>query len=239
MTVAVIIPALNEEASIARVLEQIPREDVLEILVADNGSTDRTADLAHEGGARVIPVPRRGYGYACLEALRHLSPQVDTVAFMDADGSDFPEELSKLLQPLMNGQAELVVGSRISGESLPGALQVHQYWGNRLACALIGQLYGARVTDLGPFRVIRRGLLERLAMQPAAYRWTTEMLVKALRLGARYQEVPVRYRPRLGESKISGNWKASLFAGLAILSTAVFYAPGLPFYRPVVEKQQT
>lgn len=232
LRIAIIIPALNEQEAIERVLAAIPRDQVVQILVADNGSTDLTASRAQQAGATVVHVPTRGYGHACLGALRHLDEAVDTVVFLDGDGSDYPEELPTLLEPLREGRADLVVGSRWLGTRRPGAMPIHQLFGNWIAAYTIRLLYGVRVTDLGPFRVIRRTLLDRLRMRPAAYRWTTEMLVKSLRSGAGYEEVPVSYRPRIGKSKISGNLRASLLAGWSILSTALYYAPGLPFYRP-------
>ena len=232
MNIAVIMPALNEEAAIGGVLAAIPREDVGQILVADNGSRDATAEVARRHGAQVILAPRRGYGYACLAALAHLDPQIDTIVFLDSDGSDYPEELPQLLAPLRQNRADLVIGSRLLGVRQPGALPLHQHFGNWLASRVIGLLYAAQVTDLGPFRAIRRDLLERLDMRPAAYRWTTEMLVKSLRQGARVCEVPAAYRPRLGTSKISGTLRGSVLAGWAILTTALYYAPCLPFYRP-------
>lgn len=232
MKIAIIMPALNEERAIGAVISSIPRDDVVQILVADNGSTDRTAAVATRSGASVVPASVRGYGHACLAALRQLDPEVDTVVFLDSDGSDYPEDLPGLLQPIRLNQADLVIGSRLLGNCQPGALPVHQWWGNWIAGRLIGWLYGETVTDLGPFRVIRRSLLEKLEMQPAAFRWTTEMLVKTLRHRGRVLELPVRYRTRVGVSKISGTLKGSLLAGWAILTTALYYAPGLPFYRP-------
>jgi hypothetical protein len=191
---------------------------VHEIIVVDNGSTDATASIALQAGARVIAEPVAGYGRACLKGLAALSPTVDTVVFMDADYSDYPEDLPKLLAPIAQGQADLVIGSRIA-QAQHGSLTVQQRFGNRLACALMRRLFDVRYTDLGPFRAIRREVLEQLHMQNSTFGWTVEMQAKAARCRLRIEEVPVRYRPRIGRSKISGTLTGTVQAGIVILTT--------------------
>lgn len=224
MRIAVVIPAFNEGANLGGVLDALPRERVSQILVGDNRSTDATAEVARAHGATVIPAPAPGYGFACLCALTAVEPEVDTIVFLDADGSDCPEQMPALLRPIEEGRADLVIGSRLRGAREPGALPPHAAWGNRLACFLIGRLYGVEVSDLGPFRAVRREVLEDLDMQPAAFRWTTEMIVKAARKGYLVTEVPTGYRRRGGRSKISGTVRGSVMAGAAILDTVFRYA---------------
>jgi glycosyltransferase involved in cell wall biosynthesis len=228
-TVDVVIPALNEEASLPLVLKALaalPRAPVRRVVVADNGSTDATARVAREGGAVVVPAKRRGYGSACLAGLAHLRandpPQI--VAFVDADYSDHPEELPLLLAPLEAGAADLVIGSRVLGEHEPGALLPQARAGNLVACLLIRLLYGHRYTDLGPFRAARWEALESLGMADPNFGWTAEMQVKALRHGLRVAEVPVRYRRRVGVSKITGTLSGTLRAGYKILWTVLRYS---------------
>lgn len=224
MRVSVIIPALNEELTIGRVIEAIPKDQVHEILVADNGSSDRTALVARQAGARVVSAPRRGYGSACLAGIAAMdNPAV--VVFLDGDFSDDPTDLPRLLAPIERGEAELVIGSRVLGNPEPGALQPQQRFGNALATRLIRLLFGARFTDLGPFRAITRQALERLEMGDPDYGWTVEMQVKAARLGVRFMEVPVHYRKRGGgKSKVSGTLWGSLSAGRKILLTIFRYS---------------
>jgi glycosyltransferase involved in cell wall biosynthesis len=219
MPIAVVIPALDEERAIGGVLDGIDRELVHEVIVGDNGSRDRTAAVAAARGARVVTVPRRGYGAACAGALAVLSPQIDLVVFVDADGSDDLSELPRLIAPIQKDQADLVIGSRSLGNAEPGAMTVPQRFGNWLATRLIRLLYGHRYSDLGPFRAIRRDLLDRLQMRDRRYGWTVEMQIRALQLGARVSEVPVRYRRRMGRSKISGTVSGVLKAGWGILFT--------------------
>ncbi len=221
---AAVIPALDEERSIGAVLDALDRGLVRDVLVADNGSHDRTAEVARAHGARVIGVPERGYGAACAGALRHLSPDVELVVFLDADGADDPADLPRLLQPLFDGRADLVIGSRVA-RAARGALTPPQRFGNALATWLIARLYGFRYTDLGPFRAVRRALLERLGMRDRSFGWTVEMQVRALRLGARVAEVEVSYRKRAaGRSKVSGTLRGSLKAGWFILVTIARHA---------------
>jgi glycosyltransferase involved in cell wall biosynthesis len=222
--VSIIIPALNEEAALPIVLAEIRRVisgiqaiERSEIIVADNGSIDRTAQLAQEAGATVVTAHRRGYGSACLRALAAISIQTNVVVFMDGDHSDYAEDLPALLDPILSGAADFVIGAR--RDVTDGALTLQQRFGNRLACTLIRWLYGFRYTDLGPFRVIRRDILQALGMRDPAFGWTVEMQIKAIKKSARILEVPVRYRPRIGESKISGTILGSLRAGQTILWT--------------------
>jgi glycosyltransferase involved in cell wall biosynthesis len=215
-----VIPALNEEASIGAVLDAIPRPAVRRVVVADNGSVDRTADVARAHGALVVAEPRRGYGAACLraiDALRGEPPHV--VLFLDADLSDDPAEAPRLLEPIAAGRADLVIGTRALGGADPGALTATQRFGNWLATRLLRLLYGARYTDLGPFRAIRWDALEALRMRDRDFGWTVEMQVKASRMGLRHEEVSVRYRRRIGKSKISGTVSGSVRAGIKILGT--------------------
>ncbi|HYO79514.1 MAG TPA: glycosyltransferase family 2 protein, partial [Thermoanaerobaculia bacterium] len=204
MPVALIIPALDEEHAIGPLLRAIDRAVIRDVIVGDNGSRDATAEIARAAGAEVVHVAERGYGAACAGALTRRRDDVDLVLFMDADGSDDPAEIAHVLQPLLDGRADLVIGSRVLGEVEPGALTPQQRFGNWLATRLIRLLYGHAYTDLGPFRAIRRDLLDRIAMRDRRYGWTVEMQVRALQLGARVAEVPVRYRKRVGKSKISG-----------------------------------
>ena len=217
--VSLLIPALNEEASIGHVLSSLPEGVFSQIVVVDNGSTDRTAEVARALGATVVREPRRGYGRACLAGLAALEANTDTVVFMDADSSDVPEEAGRLLEPIVSGSADLVIGSRVLGQAEPGALAPHQRFGNRLATFLVAWLYGFRYTDLGPFRAIRADRLRQLGIRDCDFGWTVEMQVRALRCGLRVVEVPVSYRRRIGTSKISGNLRASLAAGWKIIST--------------------
>ncbi|MBI2505838.1 MAG: glycosyltransferase family 2 protein [Candidatus Latescibacteria bacterium] len=217
-SLAVLIPALDEEQAIVQVLAAIPSGLAQEVVVVDNGSTDRTAEVARNLGARVVSEPRRGYGQACLSGLASLGP-VEIVVFLDGDYSDYPEEMPALLEPILRGEADLVIGSRVLGKREPGALLLQQRLGNALATWLIRLLFGVRYTDLGPFRAIRTDALRRLQMQDRNYGWTVEMQVKAARAGLRLAEVPVRYRRRLGVSKISGTLKGTLKAGYKIIAT--------------------
>lgn len=229
----VVIPALNEEASLPLVLADLPRPPVRRVVVADNGSRDGTARVAREGGAVVVPAPRRGYGSACLAALDHLRRHdpPDLVVFVDADYSDHPDELPRLIAPLLAGSADLVIGSRLLGKREPGALLPQARAGNLVACTLIRLLYGHRYTDLGPFRAARWEALERLGMADPDFGWTAEMQVKALRHGLRVTEVPVSYRRRVGVSKITGTVTGTLRAGYKILWTVLRHSRG-PRQRP-------
>jgi glycosyltransferase involved in cell wall biosynthesis len=217
---ALIIPALNEEQVIAAALGAIPRGVFRLVIVADNGSTDRTAEIARACGATVVFEPERGYGAACLRALAALPPDIEAVVFLQADLSEDPSEAPALLGPIQRGEADLVLGTRVGRRTEEGALLLHQAFGNWLATMLIRLLYGHRYTDLCAFRAIRRDALERLNMRDRNYGWTVEMQVLALEHGLRIVEVPVSYRKRrAGVNKVSGNLRASLRAGWFILST--------------------
>ena len=218
-----IIPALDEEPAIGLTLLRIPQGLYQEIIVADNGSRDRTAEIARKAGATVVTEPRRGYGAACLCAIASLPPGIEIVVFMDADSSDDPRDASKLLAPILKGRADFVLGSRTLGKAEKGSLQPHQRFGNILATFLIRILFGHRYTDLGPFRAIRVEALRKLDMRDRNYGWTIEMQIKAVRQKLRIEEVPVSYRNRIGVSKVSGNLKASVLAGIKILWTVFRY----------------
>lgn len=217
--ISLIIPALNEEASIGKVLDELPPGFFAQVLVADNGSTDGTAAVAEARGATVVREPRRGYGSACLAAIEKLDPAAEVVVFMDADASDVPAEAPLLVEPILAGRADLVIGSRVLGRAERGSLAPHQRFGNRLATGLLHRLYGFRYTDLGPFRAVRASSLRALHMRDRAFGWTVEMQARALRQRLCVMEVPVSYRRRIGRSKISGNLRASLAAGCTILWT--------------------
>ncbi len=217
--IALIIPALNEEEALPKVLDELPRSLFARVVVVDNGSTDGTVAVARRGGAEVVEEPRRGYGQACLAGLARLGADTDIVVFMDADGSDEPSEAVHLIAPILRGEADLVIGSRALGGAEPGSLRWAQRWGNRLAVGLIRLLYGFRYSDLGPFRAIRWQSLEGLGMGDTNFGWTVEMQVKAVQRGLRVQERPVSYRVRIGESKISGTVGGTVKAGIKILWT--------------------
>ncbi len=217
MRVAVIIPCRNEAAALGHVLAAIPRQLVHEMIVVDNGSTDGTADVARAAGARVVDEAVPGYGRACLAGLAALDPLVETVAFVDGDYADYPEDLPQLLAPIEQGVADLVIGSR-TAQAAPRSLTIQQRVGNWLACTLMRGCFGIRYTDLGPFRAIRRQALEQLGMRDHTFGWTVEMQAKAARHRLRVVEVPVRYRPRIGRSKISGTLRGTVLAGIGILS---------------------
>ena len=214
--IAVIIPALNEESAIGRVLAEIPSW-VDHVVVADNGSTDRTAEIARAAGATVVPEAYPGYGAACLAGLTRIG-DADIVVFLDGDYSDHPEEMTTLVDPIVAGSADMVIGSRVLGERERGALTPQQVFGNWLATTLIRLIWQVRYTDLGPFRAIRADALRRLAMSDRTYGWTVEMQIKAAIAALKVAEVPVRYRRRIGVSKISGTIKGTIKAGWKILS---------------------
>jgi glycosyltransferase involved in cell wall biosynthesis len=228
--VSVIIPAFNEEASLPLVIGAIPRDLVSEIIVVDNGSTDRTAEVAAAAGARVVREERRGYGSACLRGIAELSSAAECVVFLDGDFSDHPDEMSLLVEPILDRSLDLVIGSRMLGKRERGALLPQALFGNRLACFLIRVFWGARYTDLGPFRAIHRLALERVGMQDTNFGWTVEMQVRAAQVGLRVEERAVSYRRRIGVSKITGTLSGTLRAGSKILYTIakllIKYGPG-------------
>jgi glycosyltransferase involved in cell wall biosynthesis len=213
--ISVIIPAINEEKSIGKVISEIP-EWVDEIIAVDNGSTDRTASEAKLHGAKVLFEPRKGYGSACLTGTAALQ-NPDIVLFLDGDYSDYPDESAALVDPIINDEAEMVIGSRILGHAKVGALTPQAKFGNWLACELIGWFWGIHYTDLGPFRAIKFSALQSLGMQDPDYGWTVEMQIKAAQKRIRSIEVPVRYRKRIGKSKVSGTLRGVWGAGIKIL----------------------
>ncbi|MCG9128238.1 glycosyltransferase family 2 protein [Candidatus Poribacteria bacterium] len=216
MNVSVIIPVLNEEESIGKVIHDIPKNLVQEIIVVDNGCTDNTVEIAQNHGAKVISEPRKGYGSACLAGVAAVQ-NADIVVFIDGDYSDDPTQLPLLIQPIQENRADFVIGTRKPLEK--GALLPQAQFGNKLATILIRTFYGVKYTDLGPFRAIRQSQLTALDMQDRTYGWTVEMQVKAAKMGMRVQEIPVSYRKRIGKSKISGTLIGSIRAGVKILTT--------------------
>ena len=226
-SVTTVIPALDEEGSIGAVLEAIPRDFFGEVIVVDGGSKDGTAAIAAAQGARVIREPRRGYGRACARGSADACGEV--VVFLDADGANDPREIPALVAPIANGKADMVLGSRFTGAIAPGAMPWHQRFGNRFSAFLIRLLYGLPLSDLGPFRAVRRVLLDELSIEDLTYGWPTEMIVKAARKGWRIVEIPVSCRVRLGgRSKISGTLRGTFLATLHIVGTILRNARGRP-----------
>ncbi|HPI80885.1 MAG TPA: glycosyltransferase family 2 protein [Cyclobacteriaceae bacterium] len=222
----VIIPAFNEENGIGQVLAEIPKDLVTAIVVVNNASTDNTGKVAREGGAIVLREPISGYGRACLKGIEYikgLPVPPDIVVFLDADHSDFPEEMKGLVAPIHQNKADLVIGSRALGQKEAGAMTPQQIFGNWLATRLLKLFYGVKFTDLGPFRAIRFSSLLNMDMQDKTYGWTVEMQLKAAKMKMRCLEVPVRYRKRIGFSKISGTVKGTVLAGYKILHTLFKY----------------
>lgn len=217
--ISVVIPAFNEEHSIGLVIKSIPPL-VDEIVVVDNGSTDRTAEAATRSGATVLHEARRGYGYACLKGIDHLLNRGATIiVFLDGDFSDYPEDLPDLLRPIVKEGYDLVIGSRMLGEREPGAMLPQAIIGNWLASMLIRLFWGYRFTDLGPFRAIRADALRQMSMSDPTYGWTVEMQIKAAKLKLNCSEVPVRYRKRIGQSKVTGTLAGTIKASAKILFT--------------------
>jgi len=220
VSVSVVIPALNEEEPIADVVRSclatgLPRE----VIVVDNGSTDRTAEFARAAGARVVEAPR-GYGRACAAGVAAVSPGCEIIVFLDGDGSDCPELMERLVRPIVEGTHDFVIGSRTRGEREPGSMNAPQVFAGYLAGWLIRPLYGVRYTDMCPFRAIRRGALVQLGMKERTYGWNLEMQMRAARAGLRILEVPVAHRCRTGgESKVSGTLRGTFVAGTRIMAT--------------------
>lgn len=224
--ISVIIPAFNEENGVGQVLNELPKEQIRDIVVVNNASTDDTERVAREGGATVLREPVSGYGRACLKGINYListKPKPDIVVFLDADHSDYPEELMRLVEPIVQEKADLVIGSRVLGQKEKGSMTPQQIFGNWLATRLLKWFYGVKFTDLGPFRAVRFSSLLALDMQDKTYGWTVEMQLKAAKLKMRCVEVPVRYRKRIGFSKISGTVKGTILAGYKILYTIFKY----------------
>jgi glycosyltransferase involved in cell wall biosynthesis len=220
--VSVIIPTHNEAQAIGRVLADLPRDLVTEVLVVDSNSTDGTPEIAQTMGARVLREPRRGYGRACLTGLTNLDSP-DVVVFLDGDYSDRPDELPILLAPIAEGKADITLGSRLARSNVDGALPWHQKYGNHLAAMVIRLLYGVDISDLGPFRAARADVLRQLALEEETYGWAVEIILKGAIAGYRIVEVPVSYYPRLGKSKISGTLRGTAGAAWFILSRILLY----------------
>jgi glycosyltransferase involved in cell wall biosynthesis len=220
--VSVIIPTHNEAQAIGRVLADLPKDIVTEVLVVDSNSTDGTAEIAQAAGARVLREPRRGYGRACLTGLA-AADAPDVVVFLDGDYSDRPSELPLLLAPITEDRADITLGSRLAKQNVADALPWHSVFGNRLAASLIRMLYGQRITDLGPFRAARADVLRQLELEEATYGWAVEMILKGALGGFKIVEVPVSYYPRIGKSKISGTFRGTVGAAWFILSLIVRY----------------
>ena len=224
--IKVIIPAFNEEESIGHVIREIP-SIVSEIIVVNNQSTDRTAAVAKEAGAIVLTESNMGYGYACLKGLEYIAAQEvapKIIVFLDGDYSDYPEELTKIVAPIIDQDMDMVIGSRVKKLRESGSMTIPQIFGNWLATSLMKLFFNARFTDLGPFRAIKYDKLLELNMQDKTYGWTVEMQLKALKKKFSYIEVPVRYKKRIGVSKVSGTIKGAIFAGVKILSWIFKYS---------------
>lgn len=215
--IKVVIPARNEVQAITKVIEAIPSK-VSEIIVVDNGSTDGTSDAARAAGATTVFVETPGYGRACLAGIK-AAKDYNIIVFLDGDASDYPEDMSALIAPIISGEKDFMVGSRLNSTLEDGALTVQQQFGNRLACFLMRLFWKSTFTDLGPFRAITKEALDGLKMEAPTFGWTVEMQVRALKQGLRYGEYPVRYRPRIGKSKISGTVSGVILAGYYILGT--------------------
>ncbi len=226
MIIDVIIPALNEEKSIPKVISFIDRSLVRHVVVADNGSSDSTAEVAAKAGAIVVSEPFRGYGAACLKAadwIKSQEIQPDIIAYIDGDFSDYPEQLSLIIAPIIEGKADLVIGSRALGKRIKGSMMPQQIFGNWLATRLIKLFYGVRFTDLGPFRAITKTAYDQIGMIDRTYGWTVEMQVKAVKAKLKCVEVAVDYRPRIGKSKVAGTLKGTVLAGYKIITTIFRY----------------
>ncbi len=218
--VSVIIAALNEEEAIGNVVASVPRDIASEIIVVDNGSTDRTAEIAAAAGARVVTEPERGYGRAFRTGLRSISSDCEIVVLLDGDGSDYPEMMNRLVAPIIEGTHDFVISSRTRGRRERGSMNWHQVFAGYIVGFFLRLLYGVRSTDMGPFRAIRRDALERLNMREETYGWPLEMQMRAARAGLRTLEVPVDYRRRAGgQSKIAGTLRGSVLAATRILLT--------------------
>jgi glycosyltransferase involved in cell wall biosynthesis len=219
--ISVIIPALNEEEPIAEVVRACLTTGLPgEVIVVDNGSTDRTAQNAHAAGAKVVSEPTPGYGRACAAGVRALSLDCDIVVFLDGDGSDCPELMSQLVEPIRRGEQDFVIGSRTRGKREPGSMNFQQVFAGRIAGALLRLLYGVQYSDMCPFRAIRRDALEKLGMKEQTYGWNLEMQMRAARARLRILEVPVSHRCRTGgESKVSGTFRGTFVAGARIIAT--------------------
>lgn len=224
--ISLIIPAYNEADAIGQVLAEIPKS-VSEIIVVNNGSTDATPLAAAAAGATVLTENQKGYGHACLKGLEYIAQQEEKpeiVVFLDGDYSDYPEDLSKIIAPILTEGYDMVIGARVKELRETGSMTPQQIFGNALACWLMKIMFAAKYTDLGPFRAIRYASLLSLHMQDTTYGWTVEMQLKALRNHLKYKEVAVRYKKRIGISKVSGTVKGTIFAGVKILGWIFKYS---------------
>lgn len=226
--IKVIIPAFNEEASIGKVIAEIP-EIVSEIIVVNNNSTDATAEVAKNAGATVLFQPKAGYGNACLKGMEYISrldsaQRPDIIVFLDGDYSDYPEELTKIVAPIIEENIDFVVGARVNWLRETGSMTLPQLFGNQLATKLMKLFFNSKFTDLGPFRAIKYEKLLALNMEDKTYGWTVEMQLKALKKKYSYAEIPVKYRNRIGVSKVSGTVKGAIFAGIKILTWIFKYS---------------
>ncbi len=223
----VIIPAFNEQNAIGHVLDDIPDKVVRRVIVCDNNSSDRTSEIAKSKGAVVVKEPRPGYGYACLKCMDYIEkshlPPPEIVVFLDADYSDYPEQMHELIAPIVKDGYDLVIGSRALGEREKGSMTPQQLFGNWLATKLIERIYGYHFTDLGPFRAIKYDKLLKMEMTDKTYGWTVEMQIKAAKMNLKCTEVPAHYKKRIGHSKVSGTVTGSIGAGWKILYTIYKY----------------
>jgi glycosyltransferase involved in cell wall biosynthesis len=226
LKISVVIPAYNEAPAIAEVIDAVPQNVVQEIIVVDNGSTDGTAEQAAAAGARVIQEPRKGYGSACYSGAQ-AAGNSDIIVFLDGDRSDDPTQLDLIAAPVIKGQADLVIGSRIGGKLEKGSMPLHAKWGNRVIVFLLRLFYGVGITDIGSFRAIRSEVLSDLHMEQMTYGWPVEMVVKAARKGLRIQSVPIRYRKRIGISKVTGSLRGSVLAAYYM-----FFVPLKYLFKP-------
>ncbi len=220
--ITVVIPAFNEQESLPKVLSDIPKGIADEIIVVDNNSTDETASVATRCGAKVVREERAGYGAACLRGISEIK-HTDILVILDGDYSDYPQQMSQILDPIVKQEADFVLGSRVLGNRQKGALMPQAYWGNKLSVFLIKLFFGFSFTDMGPFRAIRFQSLKELNMRDANFGWNVEMQVKAIKRGLKIREVPVDYRVRIGSSKISGTIRGTILAGTKILFTIFKY----------------
>jgi glycosyltransferase involved in cell wall biosynthesis len=221
MKISVIIPALNEAGNIAALVAEVYATAPVEVIVVDNGSTDATAAEAHAAGACVVSEPRRGYGYACAAGVA-AAREAEVLLFLDGDYSFLPRDLPELIRPIERGEADLTLGSRTRGHIERGSMPPQQRFGNWLTARLMNRLYGLSITDLGPYRAVRRSALDQIDMQEMTYGWPVEMIVKAARRRARIVEVPVSYHHRrAGQSKVSGTLRGTILAGWRILSVTL------------------
>ena len=223
--IKVIIPAFNEEKAIANVIAEIPNS-VDEIIVISNNSTDKTEEIAKNAGATVLLETKKGYGYACLKGMEYianLEVKPDIVVFLDGDYSDYPEELTKLITPILNQNIDFIIGARVSNLRESGSMTPQQVFGNWLATFLMKAFFKAKFTDLGPFRAIKYNKLLQLQMEDKTYGWTVEMQLKVLKQKMSYVEIPVRYKNRIGVSKVSGTVKGTIMAGVKIIGWIMKY----------------